>query len=351
MAVKIKNNSPPKQGEVMADKDIRSLFPTPEELAKGEMLVRVDEVKNEDDSNINTESQKEVAAEVINEADDLKKEYISEEKSENTTDIVEDKQFSGLSDVEKEAIRQGWVPKDQFKGDPKHWRDAKAWVDRGELLEKLNKSHEETKLLQQSLRHLLDLNKNAFEKAKKAEADSLLKAKRDAIVSGNVEAVETIEQEYAKLTKSADVEISQSEIPKEVYEFVDRNKSWFNDDTQHNKDLKSWATAYENNLLNKYKISDPILRLEEVEKAVKEHPIYKKMYGTSSSSAENTQRTRPSVVETSRTPIKTNASSPYALLPEEAKIVVRRFVDKLPKNTMTRDEYAQQLIDSGAVNV
>jgi hypothetical protein len=37
-----------------------------------------------------------------------------------------------LAAAEDQATRQGWMPKDQYKGDPKKWVDAKTFVERGE---------------------------------------------------------------------------------------------------------------------------------------------------------------------------------------------------------------------------
>lgn len=34
--------------------------------------------------------------------------------------------------TEKEATKKGWVPKDQYKGDPAKWVDARTFIDRGE---------------------------------------------------------------------------------------------------------------------------------------------------------------------------------------------------------------------------
>jgi hypothetical protein len=37
-----------------------------------------------------------------------------------------------LAEAESQASRQGWVPKDKYKGDPKKWVDAKTFIERGE---------------------------------------------------------------------------------------------------------------------------------------------------------------------------------------------------------------------------
>lgn len=42
--------------------------------------------------------------------------------------------------VEAEARRQGWVPKEEFRGDPDKWRPAAEWVERGDKISKLQKN-------------------------------------------------------------------------------------------------------------------------------------------------------------------------------------------------------------------
>jgi hypothetical protein len=37
------------------------------------------------------------------------------------------------TDYDAEAEKQGWVPKEKYKGDPKRWVDAKTFVERGEI--------------------------------------------------------------------------------------------------------------------------------------------------------------------------------------------------------------------------
>jgi len=53
---------------------------------------------------------------------------------------------SGGEEIESRARAQGWVPKEEFRGDPQKWRDADAFVKRGEeelpILRERNRSME-----------------------------------------------------------------------------------------------------------------------------------------------------------------------------------------------------------------
>jgi len=48
---------------------------------------------------------------------------------EETT--VPDEEVIPPTEDEQKAMEQGWIPKDQYKGDPEKWRDAKAFLEYG----------------------------------------------------------------------------------------------------------------------------------------------------------------------------------------------------------------------------
>ena len=55
-------------------------------------------------------------------------------------------------EVEQEALQLGWIPQDQFRGDPAKWTDAETFVTRGkEILPILRKNNEK---LQGTVEHL-----------------------------------------------------------------------------------------------------------------------------------------------------------------------------------------------------
>ena len=58
---------------------------------------------------------------------------MTEETQDATEQSAENNaQQANGRDFEAEAAEMGWVPKDQFRGDPERWTDAKSFVEKGE---------------------------------------------------------------------------------------------------------------------------------------------------------------------------------------------------------------------------
>lgn len=99
-----------------------------------------------------------------------------------------------FTEIEKIALEQGWRPKEEWTGDPEDWRDARAYVDRGEMIGKLKTTNAEIKELKQMLAYMSEHNKKVYVSGyQKAIAD--LKAQRIAALKDeNFEAVAAIEE-------------------------------------------------------------------------------------------------------------------------------------------------------------
>lgn len=74
----------------------------------------------------NADAEMEDAALAEQTADDAATDKVATQPSEAAAIEAE------LAEFEVRATRQGWVPRDQYKGDPKKWVDAKTFVERGE---------------------------------------------------------------------------------------------------------------------------------------------------------------------------------------------------------------------------
>lgn len=121
-------------------------------------------------------------------------------------------------DWEAEAEVYGWVPKEQFKGDPDKWRPAEEFVRRGEeILPIVRKQNEK---LQAKLSELEETNKNMsrmFEKTiererqKAAQEIANLKAeKREAISQGDAVRVEQIDAQIDTLKEETQPDAAPS---------------------------------------------------------------------------------------------------------------------------------------------
>jgi len=83
-----------------------------------------------------------------------------------------------LSTEEQVATDNGWVPKDQWKGDPDSWRPAKEFNDRGEFFKRIDRLEHKNKELQQALSFLTDQQKRQY-MAGFNDAINKLRAQRD----------------------------------------------------------------------------------------------------------------------------------------------------------------------------
>lgn len=102
-----------------------------------------------------------------------------------------------VSPHEAKAREQGWVPQDEWQGDPEAWRPAKEFLDRGELFRKID---EQSKTIKEFRKALSDLQKH---NAKLAEVEyaraleTLKKQKKDALIEGDADAVIDIDEKMS----------------------------------------------------------------------------------------------------------------------------------------------------------
>lgn len=66
------------------------------------------------------------------------------------------------TESEQQAIDGGWVPKDQWKGDPDSWRPAKEFNDRGEFFKRIDRLEHKNKELNQALTFLTEQHKRTY---------------------------------------------------------------------------------------------------------------------------------------------------------------------------------------------
>lgn len=133
--------------------------------------------------------------------------------------------------IELQAMEQGWVPQDQWEGDPEAWRPAKEFVDRGELFKKIDEVRRENKRLKEGheelLKHHMNVRKLAYEQA----LADLKAQKKAALADGDVDAVveidERIDEAKEAQRQAQTQEVEQANQPDPVFvEWMDRN-DWY----------------------------------------------------------------------------------------------------------------------------
>lgn len=158
---------------------------------------------------------------------------------------VQETQAPVVDEVEAKAREQGWVPKEEWTGDPAAWRPANVFVDRGELLGKIKSQSSKMRELEGMLNFLSEQNRKLYE-AGYAKAVDELEAQRDAAVeAGDTKAVRELDRKLREHERA--LEEARKPAPKtntsnygeELYrEWASRNP-WYEKDEV----LQNWANG------------------------------------------------------------------------------------------------------------
>lgn len=234
-----------------------------------------------------------------------------------------------LSPIEQKAMEQGWVPQDQWEGDPEQWRPAKEFVDRGELFKKIDEVKRENKQLRQGLEALSSHHAKVKETEYKRALETLKLEKRDALAEGEYDRVLEIDDKIAETReemKAAKEEPKQAQSqpdPKFVA-WLDKNP-WYS----NNRAMKAVADEVTRELLERG-VRDPDTILSEVEKEVK------KEFATKFT---NPNRSKPSAVDGGGTN-KGSSKSDDVEMSEADKQVMHRILSVTPG--LTKAKYLEE---------
>ena len=233
-----------------------------------------------------------------------------------------------LSAAEEKAMEQGWVPQDEWDGDPEQWRPAKEFLDRGELFKKIEDQNRTIKEFKRALDDLKGHHAKTRE-TEYARALQALKAQKiAALEEGDAAAViklddqiDLVKDEQSKL-KTAPAETQNQPNP-EFTEWVDKNK-WY----ENSQPMRAYADALGRDLA--YKGLAPSAVLKEVERQVREEFPNK---------FSNPNRNKPGAVEGSTNKGGKSGSDSMSLSDDERR-VMQRFIRT---GVMTEKEYMTEL--------
>ena len=240
-----------------------------------------------------------------------------------------------LSAAEEKAMDQGWVPQDQWEGDPDQWRPAKEFLDRGELFKKIEDQNRTIKEFKRALDDLKGHHAKTRETEYARALLSLKTQKKTALEDGDADSVirlddqiDLVKAEQSKLQVQAAVQ-EPTQVDPEFTSWVDKN-GWY----ESNQPMRAYADALGRDLA--FKGLTPSAVLKEVERQVKmEFP----------NKFTNPNRNKPGAVEGSTNKGGKGGDS-YTLSDDERR-VMQRFVRT---GVMTEKEYIDQLkqINKGA---
>jgi hypothetical protein len=240
------------------------------------------------------------------------------------------------SAVEVQAMELGWRPREEFQGDESLFIDAKEFVGRKSLYDKIETLKNENKTTKQAIealkQHYSHVEQNAFNKAMKE-----LKAEQNrAIADGDVEKYTQLEAEKEELEseKQAFIEATEKinteapQIHPELQSWINRNP-WYNNQPH----MKVFADQLGNRLAADVRAGSLTQKeaLVKIEAAVKEEFPNK---------FRNPNKDRPSAVEaTGKQTTPKSGGSVFKMSPEQEKVWKTLERSKV----MTKEQYIADL--------
>ena len=258
--------------------------------------------------------------------------------SENTEVVTEEVKPSGVVNesqpeqqdpFEQKALDMGWRPQEEWDGAPEDFVDAKEYVRRQPLFEKISSLNKQLKKLEQGMEAFKVHHKRVKETEFQRAYDALRVAKREALRTGETDQVLAIEDKLDEIkAQHKEFEESLPQTP-QTQEAHPAFVAWRAQNSWYQKDRA--MTAFADNLgveLHQQGLSpDEVLR--EISKEIRQEFKHK---------FTNPKREAPSSVESGSRKAAKSSDDSYSM-PEED----RRIMDKLVRSgAMTKEEYIKE---------
>lgn len=263
-------------------------------------------------------------------------------KEEKTPPVEESEPV--YTEKELQAADSGWVPKDQFTGDPTKWRPADIFLEQGALMSKVSASNKKVTKMQQALESAVTLIKKQAEAATVKTKNELIERRNAAIVDSDVDSVNQYDKQIQELETPPPS--PQDVASDDVQQFVYDNAEWFNNDTNENAGMRAFAVRAEGQLHKNFPQMSEQQRLAKTKEMVtkafptrfgggKPQPVVRK---ASQQKVEGASQRRE---------VKSKGIT-YQDLPSHVKQVVHTVWIGSGKK-ISKDEYAKELLRTGAI--
>lgn len=246
-------------------------------------------------------------------------------------DVQPEQHTETPSQYEVDAREMGWRPKDEWEGDPEKWRDAKEFVERGELYGKIDTMGKELKETRKALKMLQEHHTKVRETEYKRAVDELKALQKKHLENGDsdgyIETTEILTDLRAEQkARQVVAEVTpKNQVDPRFTDWVSEN-SWY----EKNVDMRDYADIIGQGYAAKNPGIDPELVLRYVAKEVK---------SKFKDSFQNPNREKPTAVEGETSRGASKGKSSFELTEDERK-VMNTFIRQ---GILTKEEYIDQV--------
>ncbi len=238
-----------------------------------------------------------------------------------------------LSSIEQRALEMGWKPLADFDGEEDDFIDAKEFVRRKPLFDKIDHQSRELKEVRKALKVLSEHHQQVKEAEFKNALEYLKEQKKQALADGDAEKLIAIDE------KIVEAKTAQRQSEQEAKESSTKNSphpdfiAWVQQNNWYAKDAELRVTA--DQIGTAYAASNPEKDPKDVLDYVKTR--IKRLYPERFS---NPNKERPSAVEGASTRSNGGKSKDSFELTEDEKRVMNTFVRQ---GVMTKEQYIEEI--------
>jgi hypothetical protein len=168
--------------------------------------------------------------------------------------------------AEELARERGWRPKEEWSGDPDDWANAKQFLKYGGLMDKVHSLKQKVEAQSKTLGNVEQLMQRREEMARQEVLNSLKQQRRQAIESGDIEAVESFDEKIQNIKQEIEPETKAPNPPAELKEWVEKQRgSWLNRDTLENAEMVDYSMKVANFVESRYADLPMAQQIEKIE--------------------------------------------------------------------------------------
>lgn len=256
--------------------------------------------------------------------DDVKVEDQQTNEEVKTEEVVKEP-----SATEVEAREGGWKPLEEYEGDPDKWVDAKEFLRRGELFDKIDHLSRDLKDTKKALKALQAHHASVKETEFKRAIEQLKQEKKKAFEEGDADRIieidEQLQETKIQQQNEAQQAMQQAQQPDPRFlAWVDKNR-WYAQDREMRQLADQIGVAHA--------AQNPGMTPDDVLKYVA-----KKIQTMYPEKFENPNRTKPSAVESAGRPSSKKVDT-FELTEDEER-VMKTFVRQ---GIMSKEDYIAEL--------
>lgn len=237
-----------------------------------------------------------------------------------------------ISDIEQRALEMGWRPKADFDGEEADFIDAKEFVRRKPLFDKIEHQSKELKEIRKVLRSLQDHHVKVKETEFQRAVDFLKVQKKQAYEEGDTDKIIEIDDQIAEMRESkraqaqlVDTNTEAKQVHPDFAAWVTANP-WYAQD----KSLRTFADSLGVSHAQENPDKTPQEVLQYVKSAVKR--AYPEKFN-------NPNKTKPAAVDGGTSSTKVGSGTKFQLTADEERVMKQFERQGIFNDKFTKDMY------------